>query len=154
MALCLPKHKFFLPTSYSQPTLIFTRLHSTSPYGRSHVRMKHPRRLPAPVVPHFLQQVTRADGSTFTHWTTSPRSKILLSRDTTNHPLWNATERLLKDSESTQEEDEATGRIGRWRRRFGSDMATEDLDRIQEGVATEVEPALKKQPPPKPPRKK
>ncbi|KAF9219891.1 hypothetical protein BS17DRAFT_682417, partial [Gyrodon lividus] len=113
---------------------IFTRWHSTSPYGQSHIRKSHPRSLPAPVVPHFLQHVTRADGSTFTHWTTSPRSKIVLTRDTTNHPLWNATERVSgASSENNQdEEDEGTGRMGRWKKRFGEDIAAEQWLELQE----------------------
>ncbi|KIJ64254.1 hypothetical protein HYDPIDRAFT_52279, partial [Hydnomerulius pinastri MD-312] len=107
---------------------------STSPYGRSHIQKKHTRRLPAPVVPHFLQQVTRADGSTFTHFITSPRSKIVLTRDTTNHPIWNATERVSgANSESNQdEEEEGTGRMGRWRKRFGEEVENGQWAEMQE----------------------
>ncbi|KAI6108987.1 hypothetical protein EV401DRAFT_394392 [Pisolithus croceorrhizus] len=131
------------------------RSHSTSPYGRSHIRKKHPRSLPAPVVPHFPQQVIRADGSTFTHWITSPRSRIVLTRDTTNHPLWNATERLCGGSSvlTQDEEDEGTGRMGRWRKRFGDDVATEQWSVLQEGVRSAVEPPVPKEAA-KTPRKK
>ncbi|KAI6005943.1 hypothetical protein EDD15DRAFT_2214886 [Pisolithus albus] len=123
------------------------RSHSTSPYGRSHIRKKHPRSLPAPVVPHFPQQVIRADGSTFTHWITSPRSRIVLTRDTTNHPLWNATERLCGGSAvlTQDEEDEGTGRMGRWKKRFGDDVATEQWSVLQEGIQTAAEPPASKE---------
>ena len=140
MSLCTSKRLLS-----STPLLI--RTHSTSPYGQSHLRKKHPRSLPAPVVPHFPQHVTRADGSTFIHWTTSPRSRIVLTRDTTNHPLWNATERVCgRSAELMQdEEEEGTGRIGRWKRRFGEDVSVESWVGMQEGVQTEKEPPMGKE---------
>ncbi|KAF9231442.1 hypothetical protein BU15DRAFT_56112 [Melanogaster broomeanus] len=140
MALCLSK-RFVFPAP--QPVCIATRWHSTSPYGRSHIQKKHPRSLPAPVVPHFIQHVTRADGSTFTHWTTSPRSKIVLTRDTTNHPLWNATERVsgASSGNNQDEEEEGTGRMGRWKKRFGDEVSSEEWLEFQEGVEGEKEPA-------------
>ncbi|KAH0834194.1 hypothetical protein J3R83DRAFT_11506 [Lanmaoa asiatica] len=138
---------------YATPEPIYrcTRWHSTSPYGRSHIQKKHPRSLPAPVVPHFLQHVTRADGSMFTHWTTSPRSKIILTRDTTNHPLWNATERVSgASSENSQdEEEEGTGRMTRFRKRFGEDIAADQWLELQVGVEGEKEPAMAKERPTK-----
>ena len=91
-----------------------TRHVSSSPYGRTHVWKHRPHELPKPFVPQFPQRVVRADGSTFTHYTTSPRSDIRLARDTTNNPLWNAA-RL---SGETEEEDLVTGRLGRFNRRF------------------------------------
>ena len=63
-----------------------TRSVSSSPYGRTHVWKRRPNKLPNPVVPQFPQRVIRSDGSTFTHWTTSPRSVIRLTRDVTNNP--------------------------------------------------------------------
>ncbi|KAL4065641.1 hypothetical protein V8B97DRAFT_1875094, partial [Scleroderma yunnanense] len=94
--------------------------HTTSPYGQSHLRKIHPRPLPAPIVPHFPQHVTLTDGSTFTQWTTSPRSHVILTRDMTNHLLWNATERVCAGSaELAQDKEEGTGRMRRWKRRFG-----------------------------------
>jgi hypothetical protein len=148
MALCLSK-RFLCAT----PESIYTcaRSHSTSPYGRSHIQKKHPRSLPAPVVPHFLQHVTRADGSTFTHWTTSPRSKIILTRDTTNHPLWNATERVSgASSENSQdEEEEGTGRMTRFKKRFGQEIAADQWLELQAGVEGEQEPAMAKERPTK-----
>ncbi|KAF8838562.1 hypothetical protein BDN67DRAFT_73277 [Paxillus ammoniavirescens] len=146
MAFCLSKRVVY-PTP--QPIFTVTRWHSTSPYGRSHIQKKHSRSLPAPVVPHFLQHVTRADGSTFTHWTTSPRSKIVLTRDTTNHPLWNATERVSgASSENNQdEEEEGTGRMGRWKKRFGEDIAADEWLELQEGVEGDKEPPAPKEKP-------
>ncbi|KAH7905631.1 hypothetical protein BJ138DRAFT_1072561 [Hygrophoropsis aurantiaca] len=117
--LSLPKHKL-------SPLLTFstaTRSASTSPYGRTHVAARHANKLPAPLVPHFPQRVIRADGSSFTHRITSPRSRIRLTRDTTNNPLWNATARLSLGPGNGKggvedEEEEGTGRMGRFRRRF------------------------------------
>ena len=148
MALCLSKR--FLCAA---PEHIYTcaRSHSTSPYGRSHIQKKHSRSLPAPVVPHFLQHVTRADGSTFTHWTTSPRSKIILTRDTTNHPLWNATERVsgASSGNSQDEEEEGTGRMTRFKKRFGQEIAADQWLELQVGVEGEKEPAMAKERPTK-----
>ena len=87
---------------------------SSSPYGRTHVWKHRQRELPNPFVPQFPQLVVRVDGSTFTHYTTSPRSVLKLAKDTTNTPLWNAS-RFLGEAE---EEDAVTGRLGRFRRRF------------------------------------
>ncbi|KDQ54620.1 hypothetical protein JAAARDRAFT_49224 [Jaapia argillacea MUCL 33604] len=94
-----------------------TRPISSSPYGRTHVWKRRARKLPNPVVPQFPQKVIRADGSTFVHWTTSPRSLIRLARDLTNNPLWNSS---LMKGESEEEESETSGRLGRFKRRFGS----------------------------------
>lgn len=91
-----------------------TRSVSSSPYGRTHVWKHRQRTLPKPFVPQFPQRVVRADGSTFTHYTTSPRSAHRLTRDTTNNPLWNAA----KWTAESEEEDIVTGRLGRFNRRF------------------------------------
>lgn len=93
----------------------FTRSVSSSPYGRTHVWKRRPKRLPNPIVPQFPQTVIRADGSSFTHWTTSPRSLIRLTRDVTNHPLWNVS---TLTGEGAAEESEVTGRLGRFHRKF------------------------------------
>lgn len=92
-----------------------TRAVSSSPYGRTHVWKRRPKRLPNPVVPQFPQRVIRADGSSFRHWTTSPRSLIRLTRDVTNHPLWNVS---ALTGEGAMEESEVTGRLGRFNRKF------------------------------------
>ncbi|KZT05164.1 uncharacterized protein LAESUDRAFT_615471, partial [Laetiporus sulphureus 93-53] len=101
---------------------------SSSPYGRTHVWKHRQRKLPPPFVPQFPQRVTRADGSTFTQYTTSPRSEVLLTRDTTNNPLWNASKWVAE----SEDEDEVTGRLGRFNRRFdglgGFDMDMEFLN--------------------------
>jgi len=93
----------------------FTRSVSSSPYGRTHVWKRRPKRLPNPIVPQFPQTVIRANGSSFTHWTTSPRSLIRLTRDVTNHPLWNVS---ALTGEGAAEESEVTGRLGRFQRKF------------------------------------
>ncbi|KLO18739.1 hypothetical protein SCHPADRAFT_802671, partial [Schizopora paradoxa] len=88
---------------------------SSSPYGRTHVWRRRAPKLPNPVVPQFPQRVTLADGSTFVHWTTSPRSSIRLTRDNTNNPIWNP---WLEAGNAEDLEGAVTGRMGRFRRRF------------------------------------
>ena len=102
-----------------------TRSVSSSPYGRTHVWKRRPKRLPNPIVPQFPQRVIRSDGSSFTHWTTSPRPLIRLTRDVTNHPLWNASALL---GEGAVEESEVTGRLGRFNRKF----VVEEVDWMSE----------------------
>ncbi|KAI8992705.1 hypothetical protein BD414DRAFT_481948 [Trametes punicea] len=97
------------------PVAIQARLISSSPYGRTHVWKRRQKKLPNPTVPVFPQRLVRVDGSTIIHYTTSPRSTIRLTRDTTNNPLWNAARFVGMD----EEEDEVTGRMGRFSRRFG-----------------------------------
>jgi len=106
-------------SSSVHPILRHTRSVSSSPYGRTHVWKQRPKRLPNPVVPQFPQRVIRADGSSFTHWTTSPRSLIRLTRDVTNHPLWNVS---ALTGEGAAEENEVTGRLGRFNRKFVDDV--------------------------------
>ena len=95
--------------------LTFTRPVSSSPYGRTHVWKRRQAKLPNPVLPQFPQRVIRSDGSSFVHWTTSPRSVIKLTRDVTNNPTWNPG---MWKSDSTEEESAITGRLGRFNRRF------------------------------------
>ena len=97
---------------------------SSSPYGRTHVWKRRPPVLPNPVVPKFAQRVIRSDGSSFTHWTTSPRSTLRLTRDTTNNPIWNTG--VWSDDRAMEEEGATTGRLGRFNRKFeelGADVA-------------------------------
>jgi len=95
--------------------LVNKRSVSSSPYGRTHVWKRRPNKLPNPIVPQFPQHVVRSDGSTFTHWTTSPRSLIKLTRDVTNNPVWNPG---MWQRDGAEEESEVTGRLGRFNRRF------------------------------------
>ena len=87
---------------------------SNSPYGRAHVLRARQRVLPNPFVPQFPQLVVRADGSTYTQFTSSPRSTIRLSRDTTNNPLWSP----LTVRADLEEEGQVTGSLGRFNKRF------------------------------------
>ena len=106
-----------LASSSTSPILVLKRSVSSSPYGRTHVWRRRAPKLPNPVVPHFPQRVTLADGSTFVHWTTSPRSAIRLTRDNTNNPLWNPwVEAQGLSADSTDES--ASGRMGRFGRKF------------------------------------
>lgn len=52
------------------------------------------------------------DGSTYTHYTTSPRSVIRLTRDVNNNPLYRP------GSEGEDQLEDETGRMGRFKRRF------------------------------------
>ncbi|KDR83389.1 hypothetical protein GALMADRAFT_638433 [Galerina marginata CBS 339.88] len=99
---------------------------STSPYGRSHVWKRRAPVLPNPLVPKFPQKVIRSDGTSFTHWTTSPKSLVRLTRDTTNNPLWNTGN---PNDRSVEEESGTTGRLGRFSRKF-EDLGA-DLDDAQ-----------------------
>jgi len=83
-------------------------------------------------VPQFPQRVIRADGSSFTHWTTSPRSLIRLTRDVTNHPLWNVS---ALTREGAVDENEVTGRLGRFNRKF-----VEEVDWMSEAEGVAVAP--------------
>ncbi|KAG5650644.1 hypothetical protein H0H81_011511 [Sphagnurus paluster] len=109
--LSLGRSKFLLPPSHTH-----TRSVSSSPYGRTHVWKRRAPKLPNPIVPTFPQRVIRSDGTSFTHWTTSPRSVIRLTRDTTNNPTWNTA--AWADDRGVEEEGAMTGRLGRFNRRF------------------------------------
>ena len=129
MSGILATNSFLLPRV--APTLTapvhhprFTRAVSSSPYGRTHVWKRRPQKLPNPIVPQFPQRVIRADGSSFTHWITSPRPLIRLTRDVTNHPLWNVS---ALTGEGAAEESEVTGRLGRFNRKF-----VEEIDWMNE----------------------
>ncbi|KAH9072947.1 hypothetical protein EDB83DRAFT_2219825 [Lactarius deliciosus] len=114
----LATNSLLLPLSRVAPTFTAPRCArhvSSSPYGRTHVWKRRPNKLPNPIVPQFPQRVIRADGSSFTHWTTSPRPLIRLTRDVTNHPLWNVS---ALTGEGAAEESEVTGRLGRFNRKF------------------------------------
>lgn len=102
--------------SFPSPIITQARFKSSSPYGHSHVLRHRERKLPSPIVPQFPQRVIRADGSSFTHWTTSPRSLLRLTRDLTNNPFWNVS---LMTKEGAEEESAVTGRLGRFQRKFG-----------------------------------
>ncbi|KAG9019742.1 hypothetical protein FRB90_009612 [Tulasnella sp. 427] len=95
-----------------------TRSKSSSPYGRSHLR-KAPT-LPPPMIPQFKQRVILSDGSTFTHFTTSPRTTIRLTRDLTNNPFW------APGSDGIAAGDDEAGRMGRFKKRFGGEEGSED----------------------------
>jgi len=116
-----------LSTRVFAPHSSTTRSVSSSPYGRTHVWKRRPKRLPNPVVPQFPQRVIRADGSSFTHWTTSPRPLLRLTRDVTNHPLWNIA--ALR-GEGVSEESEVSGRLGRFNRKF-----VEEVDWMSETMS-------------------
>lgn len=69
--------------------------------------------IPRPV-PHFGTLTVLSDGSTIQLHTTSPRGVTRLTRDPTNHPLWNPK----SEGRGAGDEDES-GRMARFRRRFG-----------------------------------
>ncbi|KAI1787757.1 hypothetical protein LXA43DRAFT_1184265 [Ganoderma leucocontextum] len=126
-----------LASFWSPTTQLQTRSVSSSPYGRTHIWKRRSKKLPNPMVPVFPQRLVRVDGSTIVHYTTSPRSVIRLTRDTTNNPLWNASRFVGMD----EEEDEVTGRMGRFSRRFGELSGQKsDMDWMGE-AAGEIEAA-------------
>lgn len=109
------------PTGYRSSRSI-----SNSPYGRTHVWKRRPTSLPNPVVPKYPQKVIRSDGTSFTHWITSPKSLVRLTRDTTNNPHWNTGN---PGDRSLEDESGSAGRMGRFSRKF-EDLGSE-LDNLQ-----------------------
>ncbi|KAK0529823.1 hypothetical protein OC834_003530 [Tilletia horrida] len=79
------------------------------------------RPIPRPI-PSFPQLTILADGSSILLNSTSPRHTTRLTRDPTNHPLWNPALADRKMSGAGGEDGEgaedAGGRLGRFRRRF------------------------------------
>ena len=71
------------------------------------------RSVPRPV-PRFPALVILADGSSIQMTSTSPRHLSRLTRDPTNHPVWNPA----LSGRSEGEADDDAGRLGRFRRRF------------------------------------
>ena len=69
--------------------------------------------LPRPV-PKFTSTTVLADGSSIQLATTSPRRLTRLTRDPTNHPLWNPGQERKVGGDA----DDDSGRLGRFRRRF------------------------------------
>ncbi|KAF4611867.1 hypothetical protein D9613_003962 [Agrocybe pediades] len=119
---------------------------SNSPYGRTHVWKRRAPVLPNPLVPKFPQKVIRSDGTSFTHWTTSPKSLVRLTRDTTNNPLWNTGN---PNDTSIEEESSSTGRMGRFSRKFetlGSDLE-DDAWMEQMSTVMEAEKLVEKEKP-------
>lgn len=100
-------------SSSSSPRAFSTSARLLDPREASKLQTARPRHLPHPP-PHFPNTAILADGSTIQLTTTLPRSVTQLTRDPTNHPLWNPT----ADRRAGSGEDEA-GRMNRFRKRFG-----------------------------------
>jgi ribosomal protein L31 len=83
---------------------------STALKGRTH--RPRPLGLPPASPPLYPQQVVLADGSSFTHWTTSPRSVYKLTKDLSNHPMWYPNRVASRDLQ------DEFGRIGRFRQKY------------------------------------
>ncbi|SPO21275.1 related to MZM1  len=75
--------------------------------------------LPRPV-PKFASTTILADGSSIQLATTSPRRLTRLTRDPTNHPLWNPGQERKIGGDAGDD----SGRLGRFRRRFQEAEAT------------------------------
>lgn len=112
------------PRTPWNPAAQTCRAISSSPYGRTHVWKRRPNVLPNPLVPKFPQKVIRSDGTSFTHWTTSPKSLIRLTRDITNNPHWSTGN---PSEHAFEEENTTTGRIGRFSRKF-EELGAELID--------------------------
>ncbi|UZJ51312.1 hypothetical protein CBS101457_000632 [Exobasidium rhododendri] len=89
------------------------RQFSTHAYAQS-AKAPVSSHLPRPAA-QFPQMTLLSDGSSIQLTTTSPRSTVRLTRDITNHPLWNPS----MDRTGGASEDDESGRLGRFRRRFG-----------------------------------
>ena len=76
--------------------------------------------LPRPV-PKFSSTTILADGSSIQLATTSPRRLTRLTRDPTNHPLWNPGQERKIGGDAADD----SGRLGRFRRRFQEAEAAE-----------------------------
>lgn len=91
---------------------------STARMGRTHRHV--PLGLPPAAPPLFSQQVVLADGSSFTHWTTSPRSVYKLTKDLSNHPLWYPNRVASRDLQ------DEFGRIGKFKSKYAGFSAGDD----------------------------
>ena len=86
--------------------------------------------------PTFRQTVVHSDGSVFSIRTTSPKSIVMLTKDTLNHALWNPLSVKL---------DDTSGQISKFSSRFG------DFSEFDSVVSDQVIPEKKTAPPPPPP---
>ncbi|KAF9522513.1 hypothetical protein CPB83DRAFT_110999 [Crepidotus variabilis] len=121
------------------PTCASRRCISNSPYGRTHVWKRRPATLPNPLVPKFPQKVIRSDGTSFTHWITSPKSLVRLTRDTTNNPHWNTGN---PGDRTMEEETGSAGRMGRFSRKFEElTVGMDDADWMEE-MSTVMKPEV------------
>jgi ribosomal protein L31 len=95
-----------------------------------------PSQLPRPAA-RFPQMTLLSDGSSIQLTTTSPRSTVRLTRDITNHPLWNPS---MERTGGASEDDES-GRLGRFRRRFGGaeEVVAAPSPSSEEGEVTTTE---------------
>ncbi|KAN0066448.1 hypothetical protein ACQY0O_000542 [Thecaphora frezii] len=82
---------------------------------------RDPTAVPAPPlprpVPKFSSVTILADGSSIELHTTSPRRLTRLTRDPTNHPLWNPGQERKVGGDAGDD----SGRLGRFRRRFDNE---------------------------------
>ncbi|KAI3662231.1 hypothetical protein MP638_002217 [Amoeboaphelidium occidentale] len=58
---------------------------------------------PAAKVQQFTATCIHADGSTFTFTTSMPRNRVIMVKDTTNHPIWNPRVSLLHRDTTSEE---------------------------------------------------
>lgn len=87
----------------------------------------------------LLRQLTLPDGSSSSIYTTSPRSNIAISKDTSNHPLWGFPSAT---GTGGPVEDEG-GRMGRFARRFANnnEQSSVPAEQSGEGAAASSSPA-------------
>lgn len=91
-------------------------------------------RLPR-TVPQFSSITILADGSSIQRTTTSPRRITRLTRDPTNHPLWNPRNERKVGADS----DDDSGRLSRFRKRFqDAEAAVVDVDAETESDAQDA----------------
>lgn len=102
---------------------------SSSSAQRPNLPLPHP-------APRFPSITVLADGSSISMTSTSPRSLSRLTKDPTNHPLWNPKmlERGLGAAAAEGEGGEEAGRMERFRRRFGGAGAAAGGAAVGSGV--------------------
>jgi hypothetical protein len=117
-------------------TVDFTQTLARSSLGHSHVNRPSHSLLPPASPPVFPQLVVHADGSSFTHYTTSPRSVFKMNRDATNNPAW------FPNKVSTRDGQDEYGRIAAFREKFANRAGQAEGDKeepLEDAFAGEIE---------------
>lgn len=96
--------------------------------------MGRPTKLHTPrPVSKFPTTIVLNDGSSIDAFTSSPRAAMRLTRDPTNHPLWNP---LAERSNALGVAVNMEGQLGRFQKKFSQDdfaFAEDDLDWMSGG---------------------
>ncbi|CAD6900539.1 unnamed protein product [Tilletia controversa] len=103
----------------------FSSLRAPSSSSSSAPSSSSARPSPRPI-PTFPSLTILADGSSILLQTTSPRHTARLTRDPSNHPLWNPAlaDRRPGGGGDGEESEDIGGRLGRFRRRFDTESTS------------------------------